>query len=137
MKQLIDFNKWNSSLWRESVCRNCKKINRIKNIDRHRKYESSIERKQKNLQREKNRRFLKKINWDWTIPRDLTKKHKLSLLERQNYLCWLSKKPMYAELVETYHIDHIIPLCKWWKHSIHNIHLVLAEENLSKWIKIL
>ncbi len=49
------------------------------------------------------------------------------LLLTQDYRCAISGKPL-----DSYHIDHIIPLAKGGKHIINNIQLVLPEINMSK-----
>lgn len=132
-KPLNDFNKGNSRQWKESRCKECKSKWRITNKEYLKSYEASDERRKKHLEREERRRYLKKINSDGTIPRDLKQKHKLFLLNRQAYLCWITWKSLIVDGVLTYHVDHKIPLIKWGKHSIDNVHLVLPKENLKKW----
>jgi 5-methylcytosine-specific restriction endonuclease McrA len=42
----------------------------------------------------------------------------------------MCKKPL-----QEYHIDHIIPLSKWWPHSIWNIQILCPFCNMSKYNK--
>ena len=88
------------------------------------------------------KRRLKIKEWnDWTI--DI--KSVLLLLEKQNYrcpICWISLENL-QNIMRTWrisdwkHLDHIIPLCKWWFHSINNVQWLCYKCNLSKQDKIL
>jgi len=35
------------------------------------------------------------------------------------------------------HLDHIIPLSKWWKHKIDNVQYLCMHCNCSKWNKFI
>lgn len=75
------------------------------------------------------RRALKVTTDDWTITTE-SKKELMSLQCNTCNECWCC-------LIENnYHLDHIIPISKWWIHSIHNVQYLCAWCNLSKWAKM-
>ena len=74
------------------------------------------------------RRELTKLTDDKTI----TTKSIKEKLCFQNYLCNITWESLYKNDKLLYHMDHIIPLIKWWIHSIKNIQLVIPEYNLLK-----
>ena len=69
------------------------------------------------------RRALKFSTSDGTVTYSSIKR----LLIRQEYRCSISNKPL-----DSFHIDHIIPLSKGGKHSIDNIQLLCPSVNMSK-----
>lgn len=78
------------------------------------------------------KRRKRKIWWD--LPSNISYKYIEYLLKEQNYKCAISWQCL---IKNWYHIDHIIPLSKWWLHSIENIQLLAPKINISKWNKIL
>ena len=79
------------------------------------------------------RRKLAKLTDDWTI----NYKNTQSLLKKQNNkcnMCWCELNLSYwiTRKIDWKHIDHIIPLSKWWRHSIDNIQWLCYKCNMSK-----
>lgn len=74
----------------------------------------------------------KRRNWkikamsDWTI----TKESIQMLLYMQYNKCPYCNKDIYN--YSDMHLDHIIPISKWWEHSMYNVQWVCKNCNLSK-----
>lgn len=74
------------------------------------------------------RRAVKRVTSDGSVTvASLEKK-----LKDQNYRCAITN-----QYLESYHIDHIIPLAKGGQHTIDNIQMVLPSVNLSKGCSLL
>jgi len=69
------------------------------------------------------RRALKKSTEDWTV----TEKAINELIFMQSNKCNECSK----DLID-YHIDHIVPLIKWWEHSIYNCQILCPTCNMQK-----
>lgn len=80
-----------------------------------------------NAQDSKRRCIIRK-SYDWTI----TQKSLIKLLEHQKYKCNICK----ISIKHKKHLDHIMPLSKWWKHTIFNIQYLCPQCNLKKHAKI-
>ena len=80
--------------------------------------------KLQNSEHNKTRNIRIKDTSDWTI----TKQSLESILIRQDYSCNLCG----CNISSIKEKDHIIPLSKWWKHTITNIQFVCPKCNLKK-----
>jgi len=117
------------------ICKSAKKkIRRDKNKEivnkKNREYKKRDRTKEICRLNNSKRRALKRTTEDWTITILSTKE----LLDNQwwvcNY-CWLDINKRTAR-----HLDHIIPLCKKWTHSINNVQWLCQRCNLIKWTTI-
>ena len=105
------------------------KIYKEKNREKIKQYRLSDHFKMlARIKRAKRRALIKTVD-DWTINKDSI----LDLLEKQNYKCNIT----WNSLLGWFELDHIIPLSKWWLHTISNIQLTTMVANRSKWNKIL
>lgn len=78
-----------------------------------------------------NRRIKEKSNSDWTIKPSSIKK----LLIDQWYKCakcWIYMKWIKKNWRNIYELDHIIPIAKWWPHSIYNVQWLCNTCNVFK-----
>jgi len=102
------------------------------------KYSKTINWKERHRINQIKRRKLARLTDDWTINiNSIT-----ILLQKQNNkcnICWckLSLSYWITRIIDWKHIDHIVPLSKWWRHSIDNIQWLCYKCNLSKSNKLL
>jgi len=118
IRKLRNENEKYLAKMREYYLNNKEQINKYK-----RQRYSTDDGRLKVLANNHNRRAQKISTSDGSVTYASIKK----LLLTQDYRCAISGKPL-----DTYHIDHIIPLAKGGHHVISNIQLVLPEINLSK-----
>ena len=93
----------------------------------HSEYSKTEKRKlQKAIQRKKRR------NLPWRISSMELK----NLIQKQNYECNICKVFLDVKIRYFVHLDHIIPISKWWSHTIENVQYVCQKCNLKKSNKI-
>lgn len=127
-----------------------------KDIKFYKKYYNSIKasiyyNKNKNYINEKNKLYWKTDKWklcfrlntqkrrffiNKTKDNSINQKSIIDLLEKQNYKCAITWNDLIINWELIFHIDHIIPLSKWWPHILSNIQLTTPEANLKKNNKI-
>lgn len=71
------------------------------------------------------RRALEKSSDDWTIT--------TKLIDELLYLQWWECLICWENIVNDYHLDHIVPLSDWWENSRWNVQLLCPSCNISKW----
>lgn len=139
-----------ASDWLRSECKDCRKKEYYNNREKLLKYKRDKYWEDPDKMRERTKRYLKteiwrensrlnwakrralkKSTWDWSVDILSTTK----MLDEQwwvcNY-CWLDILDRAVR-----HLDHIIPLSKWWTHTIDNVQWLCAKCNMSKSDKIL
>lgn len=134
-KNITEFHKSKKcKYWVRTICKECeckKRIdryqnNRDKSILYQKEYRLSDKWKEiYRLARSKRRKL---VNWtcDKTINYDSTQ----SILIEQYYKCNYCWKDISEH--KSRHIDHILPLSKWWIHTIKNIQWLCCKCNLKK-----
>lgn len=65
---------------------------------------------------------------DWTINTKSLKE----LMKNQNSECVMCKCELDIEIKYSVHLDHIIPISKWWLNTIWNVQYLCSKCNLSK-----
>lgn len=71
-------------------------------------------------------RCLIRTNSDNTVNYEAT----LNILKKQNFKCPLCSLEIKDR--KTRHLDHIIPISKWWHHTIRNVQWLCCKCNLRK-----
>jgi hypothetical protein len=66
---------------------------------------------------------------DWTVTKESLQK----IVASQNYKCNICNIALDFSKKSFVHLDHIIPLIKWWKHTISNLQFLCISCNCSKW----
>lgn len=101
-------------------------INREEKLKKCKEYKKTSRwRLNSKIQSQKRRAITNWFKNDWTITLDAIQ----DKLIKQNFTCnycWCDLK-----LIQK-HLDHILPLSKWWYHSIDNVHWTCATCNLRK-----
>jgi len=67
-----------------------------------------------------------------TNDKTITTKSLIDLLIKQNRKCILCKIELDLTIRNTVHLDHIIPISKWWHHSLKNVQWLCKKCNLIK-----
>lgn len=88
--------------------------------------------KERYLYNSKVRKHKQRAVSDNTITRTALKE----LLVKQNYKCNYCWCNLDINIKYSVHIDHIIPISKWWLNSLSNIQYLCSKCNLSKWNNI-
>ena len=137
-KEIINQNNRNN--WKNYYQNNKEKI-----LDYHSKYRDSNREicrervnKWSDTERGKTSRIIRtgkrraniKSTSDWTVTIEATQK----IFNNQWWVC----KYCWLDLIShKKHLDHIIPLSKWWLHSIYNLQRLCVKCNLKKSNKII
>jgi len=129
LKQNIEYNKNNPDIIKKAFekyinkpwikeKRNLKtKEWRLKNLDKD------------SLKCQRRRISIKNAYNDWSITPIAIKQ----MITQQKWLCNICK----CDISEWFNRDHIVPLSKWWEHTIKNIQILCWYCNRKKWIRIL
>lgn len=75
-------------------------------------------------------RRARKNNWD--LPHHISYRQIKDIMVKQWWECAIT----WEALWDNFHIDHITPLSKWWKHTIDNIQLTTPSANMKKWNRL-
>lgn len=97
--------------------------------ERVRKWAETDNWKEHKILKEWKRRALKKSSEDWTINIESV----TELFDIQWWVCVICKCDISTR---KRHLDHIIPISKWWSHSISNVQWLCATCNLKKGSKL-
>lgn len=141
LKEISEYCKDKNWLnWVRSVCKECgskwnkdrykNKKDEIRKIQIEYYYSSNIPKELGRLKRAKRRALINNTSDD-TINIISTN----NLLHLQNYKCNYCKIDIIDR--KTRHLDHIIPLSKWWIHTINNIQWLCCKCNLEKSNKLI
>ena len=133
-------NQYNNDKWEDYYQNNKAKIlkyhseyrdnNREICRERCRKWKSTERWKEICIIKEWRRRSNKKSSSDWTVTIEATQE----LFDSQWWVCKYCGLDLIANKK---HLDHIIPLSKWWPHSIYNLQRLCVQCNLRKSNKII
>lgn len=125
--------------WVRSICKECDSLwriewyqnNRDRLLEQHNNYAKTNKWLEVHRLCNARRRKETKKTCDKTINFDNAQ----SILIEQNYKCNYCSKDITEH--KTRHLDHIIPVSKWWLHTIKNVQWLCIKCNLSKHNKIL
>jgi len=127
------------------------KISKQKWLNKNDEYFSKWREENREYMFEYQKQYYKTLKWklikkaDWNKRRALKNKTKTEninkkfleeLLELQEYKCNYCKIYLDNNKKMFIHLDHIIPLSKWWTHTKNNLQFLCQKCNLSKWNKI-
>ena len=107
---------------RETILERCKEYNQ--------------NHKEQWLIRSKLSKYKRRFTINTTNDKSINRKSIEQLLIKQNYKCALTWNNLLVNWKLLYHVDHIIPLSKWWPHILSNIQLTTPEANIRKWNKL-
>ena len=150
-KEISDdnFYKWNTKTWFRYICKQChsersakiyllseeeniirikeaKKLRLDKTKENERLYKKSEQFRLWKLNYRHRRRQIIRTTSDWTVTQTALDE----LLASQSCkcpLCWID----ISERSER-HLDHVIPLSKWWLHTISNLQWLCPKCNMKK-----
>lgn len=129
--------KW--KLWTRSICKECESEYLSNRYNNNKKYILLQQKEYYNTS--ENRRYTKKLDRakrraviNSMSDNSITIIFLKNLLEKQNNKCNYCWKNISEHTSR--HLDHIIPLSKWWIHSISNVQWLCCRCNLKKWSKI-
>lgn len=66
----------------------------------------------------------------------ISKEFLKTLFESQDKKCNICSTYLNFDIKYSVHLDHIIPISKWWKHIKTNLQYLCSTCNLKKWSKI-
>lgn len=132
--------KW--KYWVEWKCKFCRNVQKsqyykqyyLKNKEKFKSYSKEYFKtdiwKIVAINKTNKRRSLIKNTHDWSCTTNKLK----DLLIYQENKCVICNKNIIEH--KSRHLDHIIPLSKWWKHNIDNLQWLCCKCNLNKWNKL-